>query len=167
MARTLPHAPAGSRGLTSHPDTLPPLGGTHSHPLLTGTRALIPLPVDFSTLLSALSRGREDYSTVPRRGQAAAAPRPPSPAEPRVPVDGASVPTCHPAGKGSVRGHPCHGWSPASPLLSFQRGEFQNLPVLLPILETFFFFLGGACNFCTDGSSPAAGAPTFPRKCFL
>lgn len=56
MARPLPHARPGAEEL---PATPPPLGGTPSHPLLAGTRALNPLPMDFSTLLSALPQGRK------------------------------------------------------------------------------------------------------------
>lgn len=58
MARTLPRVPAGAEDSPAIPTPSRPRAHTLA-PLLMGTRALIPLPMDFSTLLSALCRGRK------------------------------------------------------------------------------------------------------------
>lgn len=151
--------PAGSRGVACHPATP---RGTPSHPLLAGTRALNPLPVDFSTLLAALPQERGLRGREQEGGQAAAALGPPRPAEPPVPVARAgSEPVGPPGVWGGPAGHGGQGqrlcaWPSlprlvtCQPPLSSPRGTLHNLPILLPILE--FLFLGGWHNF-----QPSAG----------
>lgn len=162
MARTLPRIPAGAEDSPAIPTPSRPRAHTLA-PLLVGTRALIPLPMDFSTALRFVQREKEDYETEPGR-----APGPRRRGRLR-----ARVPTRCPGG-------PCQLRGPGQRLCawpSLPRPVTRQSPPLLAKREvakfahfahsfriSFFFFLGGACNFQLTNCPLQQGHPPSPEN---